>query len=322
MPSEDRTHTALEAIRPRLEQFLSTLAVTSEEIRGLLSGSGETGEDQSVALGKFAAGHVDVERFSRFTKKAAQVDGSAEAPIRAAQSMLDKLLSEGDELFILKLPRGANLSELVDHRLSVIGLAFAAAHVVDLAKRGVYRDEEHAGMLEGLTWSEWSQAERALAPGLVVELSGADFVPAQVAAYLDAGMKFLFVVDGDAPAAAMSRLVTPGVYVQQAHDETALESFTNFEGTAAAALFTESSVEFVHDPDAGEASFERFTTLELPREIRKRAIGGISVAQQAEDLALLESLAVVATPGGDAAADPAGKLSAWLLNQTNLVGEG
>ena len=322
MPSEDRTHTALEAIRPRLEQFLSALAVTSEEVRGLLSGSGESGEDQSVALGKFAAGHVDVERFSRFTRQSARVDGSAEAPIRAAQGVLDRLLKEGDELFILKLPEGANLSELVDHRLSVIGLAFAAAHVVDLAKRGVYREDEHAGLLEGLAWSEWSQAERALAPGLVVELSGHDFVPAHVAGYLDSGMKFLFVVEGDAPAAAMSRLVTPGVYVQQTNDDTALEPFTNCEGTAAAALLPEGCVEFVHDPGAGDTPFERFTTLELPREIRKRPIGGISVSQQAEDLALLESLAVLSAPGGDAAADPAGKLSAWLINQTNLVSEG
>ena len=55
--------------------------------------------------------------------------------------------------------------------------------------------------------------------------------------------------------------------------------------------------------------------------MRKRAIGGISFAQQAEDYALLEALAVVPGPSGDAAADPAGKLSAWLLSQTNLVGE-
>ena len=47
----------------------------------------------------------------------------------------------------------------------------------------------------------------------------------------------------------------------------------------------------------------------------------LSPAQQAEDYALLEALAVVPGPGGDAAADPAGKLSAWLLSQTNLVGE-
>ena len=322
MQFEKRTSIALDAIRPRLELFKSAIAVTTEEIRGLLSGSGESSEDQTVALGNFAAGHVDVDRFSSFTRREARGDSEAETPIRAAQGVLNKLLKQGDDLFVLKITEGANLGSCVAHRLAVIGLAFAAAHVTDLAKRGQYRDEEHQLLLDGLAWPDWSQAERALALGLVIELSGEDFVPAQVAPYLDAGMKIIFVVDGDAPAAAMSRLVTPGVYVQQTGAETPLEAFSAFNGTAAAALLPNGAVEFVHDPDAGETTYERFTTLEFPREVRKRAIGGISAAQQAEDMALLKALAVVPTLSGDAASDPAGKLSAWLLSQTNLVGEG
>ena len=322
MQFEERTSIALEAIRPRLELFTSAMAVTTEEIRALLSGSGESSEDQTIALGKFATGHVDVSRFSAFTRQEARVDSEAETPIRAAQDVLDKLLKDGDDLFVLRVTEGANLGSCVARRLAVIGLAFAAAHVTDLAKRGEYRDEEHQLLLDGLAWPDWSQAERALAPGLVIELSGEDFVPGQVSPYLDAGMKIIFVVDGDAPAAAMSRLVTPGVFVQQTSTASQLEAFSAFEGTAAAALLPVGAVEFVHDPDAGETTYERFTTVEFPREIRKRGIGGISAAQQAEDMSLLEALAVVPTLSGDAASDPAGKLSAWLLSQTNLVGEG
>lgn len=322
MPSEDRTTIALEAIRPRTELFHSAVATTTEEIRGLLAGTGEAHDDQSVALGAFAAGHVDVDRFSSFTRRSSRLDGAAEKPVRAAQSVLNKLLENGDELFVLKLAAGVNLGAQVEERLAVIGLAFAAAHVTDLAKRGMYREEEHGSMLEGLDYANWSRAERALAPGLVIELAGSDFVPAQVAPYLDRGMKMVFVVDGDAPAAAMSRLVTPGVFVQQASGDSPLEAFSGFEGTAVAALLPGGCAEFVHDPAAGETTYERFTTLEFPREIRKRAIGGISAAQQAEDYALLEALAVVPVPTGEAASDPAGKLSAWLLSQTNLVGEG
>ncbi len=55
MPFDKRTKAALEAIRPRIERFHSALAVTAEEVRGLLSGAGETAEDQSIALGKFAS---------------------------------------------------------------------------------------------------------------------------------------------------------------------------------------------------------------------------------------------------------------------------
>jgi hypothetical protein len=321
MPFKDKTAVALEAIRPRKERFLSAIATTTEEIRGLLTGAGESAEDQTIALGKFAQGHVDVERFSSFTRSAARIDTAAEQPIRSAQRALNDLLHFGERLFVLEVPAGANLAAEVAGRLATIGDAFAAAHVVDLAKRGAYREDQHGHLLDGLPYADWSHAERALAPGLVIEVAGADFAPALVAPYLDAGMKMVFVVEGDAPAAAMARLVTPGVFVQQTSD-SALDAFAACEGTAAAALLPPGGVEFVHDPAAGETTFERFTTLEFPREVRKRMIGGFSAAQQAEDYALLESLAVVPGPTGEAASDPAGKLSAWLLSQTNLVGEG
>jgi hypothetical protein len=322
MPFEERTALALEAIRPRKDLFLSAIAATTEEIRGLLAGTGGSSEDQSIALGHFAQGHVDVERFAAFTRPATRVDTASEKPIRAAQEALNDLLHIGDRLFVLTVESGANLGNEIAARLATIGDAFAAAHLVELAKRGAYREEEHAHLLDGLPYANWSQSERALAPGLVIEVAGADFTPVQAAPYLDAGMKLVFVVEGEAPAAAMARLVTPGVYVQQAVGDAALDAYAAFEGTAAAALLPEDSVAFTHDPTAGETTYERFTAIEFPREIRKRAIGGISVAQQAEDHALLEALAVVPAPTGEAASDPAGKLSAWLLSQTNLVGEG
>jgi hypothetical protein len=322
MPSEDRTGIAVDAIRPRVELYHSAVAATTEQIRGLLAGTGESPEDHTIALGNFAAGHVDVERFSAFTRQAAKVESSAELPIRAAQRALEDLLHMGDSLFILRLIEGANLGAQVDERLATIGNAFSAAHVVELAKRGEYREEQHGLLLSGLAYADWSQAERAMAPGLVIELSGADFTPAQVAPYLDVGMKMVFVVEGDVPAAALARLVTPGLFVQQTSEESGLEALAAWEGTAVAALLPKGAVTFVHDPAAGETTYERFTTLDLPKEIRKRAIGGISAGQQAEDLKLLEALAVVPSPTGEAASDPAGKLSAWLLSQTSLAGDG
>ena len=322
MPSDEPTAVAVEAIRPRVELFNSTLATTSEQIRGLLAGTGESPEDQTVALGNFAAGHVDVERFSSFTRRPEKVEAAAEQPIRAAQRALDDLLHMSESLFVLELEKGANLGAAVSDRLAAIGNAFSAAHVVELAKRGRYREEEHGHLLDGLPYADWSHAERKLAPGLVIELDGSDFTPAQVAPYLDAGMKMVFVVRGDAPAAALARLVTPGTFVQQVIEGAGLDAFAAWEGTAVAAVMPAGAVSFVHDPAAGDTSFERFTTLEMPREIRRRNIGGISPAQQSEDLLLLESLAVVPTPTGEAASDPAGKLSAWLLSQTSLASDG
>lgn len=322
MPSEDQTRIALDAIRPRLELYHSAVAATTEQIRGLLAGTGETPEDQTIALGNFASGHVDVERFSAFTRQAAKIGPEAELPIRAALRALEDLLHMGDGLFVLDLAEGANLGAAVADRLATIGNAFSAAHVIELAKRGEYLEERHGLLLGGLAYADWSQSERALAPGLVIKLDGADFTPAQVAPYLDAGMKIVFVVTGDAPAAALARLVTPGVLVQQVSNDSGLDEFAACEGTAVAALLPKGVVTFIHDPAAGETTYQRFTTLELPGEIRKRAIGGISAVQQLEDLELLKTLAVVPTVTGEAASDPAGKLSAWLLSQTNLAGDG
>jgi len=320
MASDDRKQIALDAIGSRTELFRSAVAAASDQVRGLLAGTGNVAEDQSVALGKFAQGRVNFDRFAAFTPKAARIDTTAEAPIRAAQEILKSLLSQGDELFILRLDAGQDLASETGRRLSMIGRAFSAAWVIDLARRGQYREEEHAALLESYPFSDWNKSERSLAPALVIELTGADFKPALIVPYLDEHSKFVFNVKGDAPAAALSRVISPGAFVQQETGDAALDAFAAFEGTAVAALLPTNAASFVHDPSAGETTYERFVSLKFPAEVKKLAIGGISPAQQAQDYALLESLAVVPVPTGDAASDPAGKLSAWLLSQTDLSG--
>lgn len=322
MPSEERNGIALAAIRPCIDRFKSAVAKTSEEIRGLLAGTGNAPDDQTAALGFFARGHVDVDRFSVFTPKSARIAAAAEAPTRAAHAVLDGLLARGDELFVLAIGEGEELALRVAERLAEIGRAFAAAHVVELAQRGAYSEEQHAALLERYPFARWSRSERSLAPGLVIELPGSAFTPAQVVPFLDGAIKMVFVVEGDAPAAALSRVISPGVFVQQETGEAALERFTAFEGRAVAALMPGDAVNFVHDPAGGETTYERFVSIAFPKELRKRSIGGISAMQQAEDYALLETLAVVPTPTGEAASDPAGKLSAWLLSQADLASGG
>jgi hypothetical protein len=108
------------------------------------------------------------------------------------------------------------------------------------------------------------------------------------------------------------------VFVQQETGDADLEAFKAFKGIAVAAFVPETAVSFVHDPSAGSTTYERFVSVTFPKEVKKRHIGGISPAQQAEDYTLLESLSVPPEIAGEAASDPAGKLSAWLLSQTNL----
>jgi len=318
MPFEERKAIALDAVRPRIEQFHSALTVTAEQVRGLLAGSGNTAADQNETLGYFAKGKVNMERFASFAPKAPRIEADAEAPVRAAQEVLKSLLAEGDDLFVIQTTPGRGLGHQLSVRLAHIGRAFAAARVVDLAKNGAYKEDKHAATLERFPYATWNSSERALAPALVVEVSGNDFKPSAIVPLLDTNMKVVFNVTDDAPAAALSRVISPRVFVQQETGEDKLEAFKEYKGIAVAAFLPDTAVRFTHDPSAGSTTYERFTSITFPKEVRKRPIGGISPAQQAEDYTLLESLSVPPEIAGEAASDPAGKLSAWLLSQTDL----
>ncbi len=318
MPSEERMVRALESVRPRIDQFHSALIVTSDQVRGMLAGSENTEDDQNETLGFFAKGKVNMDRFRSFAPKSPRIEADAEAPVRAAQQVLKSLLDEGDDLFIIKTQAGRGLGHQLSVRLAHIGRAFAAARVVELAKNGAYKEDKHAATLERFPYALWNSSERALAPALLVEVLGDDFKPSAIVPLLDTNMKIVFVVNKDAPAAALSRVISPRVFVQQETGDGNLEAFTAFKGIAVAAFLPETAVNFVHDPSKGSTTYERFVSITFPKEVRKRPVGGISPAQQAEDYTLLESLSVPPEIAGEAASDPAGKLSAWLLSQTDL----
>jgi hypothetical protein len=319
MQFEEQKACALEAVRSRIDQFHAALTVTSGQVSGMLAGSTDTKADQSEALGHFAKGKMDMDRFNTFAPKARVIDAESEAPVRAAQEVLKSLLAQGDDLFVVDMDEGRGLGHTLSVRLASIGRAFAAARVVDLAKNGAYKEDKHAATLEKFPYAEWNSKERSLAPALMVNVSGADFKPSSIVPLLDTNMKIIFNVKGDAPAAALSRVISPRVFVQQITGEPDLKAFSEYKGIAVAAFLPETAVSFIHDPSAGSTTYERFTSITFPKEVRKRPIGGISPAQQAEDYTLLESLSVPPEIAGEAPTDPAGKLSAWLLSQTNLA---
>jgi hypothetical protein len=318
MPFEERSTLALDAVRSRIEQFHDALTMTVNQVHGLLASSDTTEVDKVEALGQFAKGKMDMERFSSFSQKAPGIDASVEAPVRAAEEVLKALLAEGDELFIIRTTPGKGLGHQLSVRLASIGRAFAAARIVELSKNGAYKEDKHAASLQRFPYAQWNSTERSLAPALIVEVCGGDFKPSAIVPLLDTNMKIVFNVTGDAPAGALSRVISPRVFVQQETADAKLEAFAAFEGIAVAAYLPPTAVSFVHDPSAGSTTYERFVSIGFPSEVRKRLIGGISPAQQAEDYTLLESLSVPPEIAGEAASDPAGKLSAWLLGQTDL----
>jgi hypothetical protein len=89
----------------------------------------------------------------------------------------------------------------------------------------------------------------------------------------------------------------------------------------------ESAARFVHDPATGPDARARLKITSLPEDRRRKPVGGVSVAQQSEELLHLKSLGGqvgVAVPAEAAAvavpvsSDPVDKLAAWLLNQADL----
>jgi hypothetical protein len=179
-----------------------------------------------------------------------------------------------------------------------------------------------------LPFADWVKSERRLAPPLVVRLLAGDLRAGGLAEFLDGRQKIVLVVEGDPAPAPLARLITPRTFVAQTHDGTGLDKLAAWDGPAIAAVVSESAASFVHDPAAGAASWQRIALGRLPEHAPRRTLGGLSPAQQVEELELLRTLATkppaaaapaaVAADAPAAAADPADRLAAWLLGKADL----
>jgi hypothetical protein len=328
MPSDDRVRGAFQALAGPAQTFRSTLARTAEEVGQLLRAHSASKETRSARLaaelGPFAGGRISVERFASVFQAPPGVNGGAAEVVRRAHGALTGLLDRGDDLFRITLDGTTTLHDAVAARLADLGRAFGAARVARDAQAQLPPDR-HAAALESFPFARWNKDERRLAPPLVVEARGADLLAAGLAEFLDGHVKLALVVSGDTPPVPLARLIAPGCYVQQAGAASDLAAFVAWDGPGIAALVPDACGRFVHDPKAGRTASERLRIEHLPDAPRK-AIDGISVTQQANELALLLSLSqpTGAPAGGPAAAapaaaDPADQLSAWLLAHTDLT---
>lgn len=323
MPSDDRVRLALEALAGPAGTFRATLARTADEVGQLLrvhTASKETKSARLAAeLGPFARGRISAERFASAFPSAPGVNGGAAEVVRRAHATLSGLLERGDDLFRVTLDGKSTLHDAVAARLADVGRAYGAARVVSDAQAQLPPDR-HAAALERFPFARWNRAERRLAPPLVVEARGADLLAAGLAEFLDGRVKLVLVVSGDTSPAPLARLIAPGTYVQQAGAAADLSGFASWDGPGVAALVPDGVGRFVHDPRVGRTAPERLRIEQLPEAPRK-GIDGISVEQQADELALLRSLtqSTGAPAGGTAPADPADQLSAWLLAHTDLT---
>jgi hypothetical protein len=345
MPSENTTaegavslvDRALGALAPRVDAFHTAVATAEEEVRTYVTHRrGATAyrtEQTLVELGPFAIGRIDSDRFSTLLLDPEELTPDTESVLDRADQILAGFAAEED-LYRVLLEPGGDLRDAVKAALDGFGQVFGAARAVELARAGVFDPEKHNRFLSSLPFRKWHRAERQLAPPLVVHLDADDLLPAGLGEFLDGQVKIVLVVRGLTSPAPLARLITPGTYVVQTADPADLESLAHSPHPGVGLLFDEereAQARFVHDPDAGDAAWQRLELLHLPDA---PTVGrGKREPRWVEELSHLGSLAAKpagASTGLDAAVEavgaadepvaPADQLAAWLLSQTDLSG--
>jgi hypothetical protein len=329
MPSDPRTTAALAALQAPRERFQSAVAATLEEVRVYLDTHRAAADDRLAVLaaefGLVGGRHIDIGRMAGLVTATPGITPATQAVLARALAVLQEVASRGDDGFVVDLPAGESLYGATTDRLAELGRAMGAARVVDAARNGRYRPSEHDRWLARFPFASWSQADRTVAPPVVVEMDGADLRPAGLAEFLDGAARIVLVVRGDTSPAPLVRLVTPRTFVAQTADASVVARLAAADGPGIVALMPDHTARFVHDPAAGSALSDRLVVSEMPDLDHRKRTGAFTVAQQHEELEQLHALQSAATVSTaatalSAPADPVDKLAAWLLQQADLSG--
>ncbi|HSJ23423.1 MAG TPA: hypothetical protein VK929_01985 [Longimicrobiales bacterium] len=332
MQSETRIAQAVAALTGPRQAFRSALIAAIDEVTSLLAAqrapAAERAGVEAVRLGVFADGHIDAERFSSLVQAGTAMDPAQQEQLEHALRILRSFAAQGDDLFVLKVRRGADLRDSVRDALASRGRAFNTAHQVEILRSG--RQGVHVELEYGtMDFRHWTRRERRIAPPLVVEVSGADVQPAALAEYMDGAQKIVLMVEGRAAPAALARLIAPHTFVMQSANVEDVARLAAFDGPGVAAIVDDPKdfALFVHDPSRGRRLSQRLTVESVPEKPRGR-VAGISADRQVEELlwlAELQQLAELAATqvAGESEAGPvvtpADQLAAWLLRQTDLA---
>ena len=331
MPSDAFTR-ALTAMARPIAEFRAiiegALAQAETFLAEQAAGGSERASRAGVTLGRFAAGRIDPARFAALFPAVRPVEPAATAAMQRAITTLRAIRDRGDDAFMVDLPKGGRLGAKVGEALAEIGRAFGAVILAEEVRGGRYQASEHDRLLDPLEFHAWSKAARLYAPPLIVSLDGADLHVGALSDYADGREKIVLVVRGAAAPAPLARCITPGTLVLQTTDGSGLDRLAAFDGPAVAAVMPAGAAVFFHDPSAGREAWQRLSVHALG-EVPKRAIGGMSAWQMAEDRTLLGDLArtpfAIPVSGGSAthavgADDAVERIASWLLGQSGLPG--
>lgn len=329
MPSDLRIEQALSHLSRPKTAFLNALAATAEDVRRYLalelSANDGAADRWAKELGPFGDRYIDSIKWSGLFHTDTTVPVGVTDTVERALATLSDLERRADALFVADVGGDASLWDSVDSALANAGRAFGAANVVRAIQSRRYRLNDHARSLGAYPFARWTRAEREYAPPLVVEVPGDRIRAGALAEFLDGGQKIVLVVSGPATPAPLARLIGPSVFVQQAIEPNDLEDMGRFTGPAIAAVMPEGSAVFTYDPVRGATGEPALSLSIVPDTAPRKTVGGLSSAQQNDEIVQLESLAATtsAVQFADAAVpavadDPADKLAAWLLNRVDL----
>lgn len=325
MQSDERVVSALSALRPAIDRYRLAASGALERARAMLAfepGPGRT----RAALGEFAGGRIDPERFALVSAGADPLDATGREVVEHVIELIEDLLSASNEQFFVSVGQAGGAAEAIRARLTGLGTVYASARILDLVKRHGYDRLRQGSPSDGYPFEQWTAAERALAPPLVVRLDGSTLDGLELAPLVDGCVRLVLIVDGPAAPAPLARLVSPGAVIAQVHDVSLLAGLGDFDGPAVIAVMQGQEARFVHDPRVGSAAWKRIRIDRMPTIPPRKTLGSRSAWQQRDDLAHLKalveppSLAHSAAGAGNGHADPTDRLTAWLIEQSGPPG--
>lgn len=333
MPSDDpRVRVAFEALAGPIAEFRAAIAGALAQAEAVLSdataAAGARADRAQAELGVFAEGRIDPAAFATLFARVGHADTAACAELVRAVAILRDVLDQGEQLLAVEVPPGGDLVVAISAAFAQVGRAFGAVQLAELVRGGRYRAGTADPVGSAGDYRHWNAAARRLVPPLVVSLDGADLRAAALSEFCDGRAKLVLLLRGPCAPAPLVRLITPRTFVLQTADRTGLDRLAEYPGPAVAALVPPGAARFLHDPAGGKEPWQRLTMLELP-EAPRRALGGASAWQQAEDLEQLATLARTPfkLPARDALASPAlgesdavDRLATWLLTQQGAPG--
>ena len=143
MPSDATALEALPFVSDAIAAYQARVAAVADRIDNYLAANDEAGSDGvDEQLGEFAAGRIDMERFSALWEEREALDQSERTVLAHAHDLLRDIATRPADYFITNLPTGARLTAALAHAFADLGRCFGAMMIAEMVRTGRFRTED------------------------------------------------------------------------------------------------------------------------------------------------------------------------------------